>query len=61
MENLSYPETLKIMELVAEIAAAAAGNEKFSRGVEDIDKLVKTLFTTMCKLLENMRTSEKAN
>jgi len=57
METFTPQETLKIMELVAKIAAAAAGNAQFNRDVPNIDKLVQTLFPTMCKLLEDTRTS----
>jgi len=45
-------DTFKIMKLVTEITAARAGNETAPPTVETVDKLVRTLFSTMCELLE---------
>jgi len=52
MKNFTPRDTLKIMELVAEITTALAGNEKVAWSAEAIDTLVRTLFPTMCELLE---------
>lgn len=52
MKNLNPQETLKIMELVAEITAAAVRNPGWN--TLTIDKLVRTLFPTMCELLEKV-------
>ena len=58
MENLAVGDPLKIMKLVTEIAAAAVGNEGTPsplldvRGIEGLNKLVETLFLTMCELID---------
>jgi len=59
MKNITREDTVKIMELVAEIATAAAGNEKYVWDVKDIDELVRTLFPTMCDLLDKVNEGAK--
>jgi hypothetical protein len=51
MTSISLGHRIEIMKLVTETTAAAV-NEKFNRVVPNIDKLVQTLFSTMCELTE---------
>lgn len=52
MKNIIQGNTVAVMELVAEIAAARVGHQGSTLNVEEIDKLVRTLFSTMCELLD---------
>ena len=51
MSHLSRRDRMFVMELVAEIASEAAGNESVVSMVEFQDQLVRTLYGTMCELL----------
>jgi len=50
MKNFTREQAINIMELVAEITTAVAG--KTPQSEENVDKLVRTLFPTMCELVE---------
>ncbi len=54
MQNVIGEQAIEIMKLVAEITAAATGNGTLAWDVEEIDKLVQTLFSTMCELIEKV-------
>lgn len=62
MEKFLPEMGLKIMELVTQIAVAREGNEAAARlltpskNIEPVDKLVRTLFRTMCELLPSDNT-----
>jgi len=51
MKRFTSSQEVEIMSLVAQVVAAAAGNEHHAWNIEKVDGLVRTLFTTMCKLL----------
>jgi len=55
-EKFSLESGLKIMELVARIVVASVRNEGTPQtvvvnSIEDVDELVRTLFSTMCEVL----------
>lgn len=51
MKRFTTAQEVEIMSLVAQVAAAAAGNEQHAWSIKNVDGLVKALFPTMCKLL----------
>jgi len=63
-KKFTLEQGLKIMELVTQIAVASARNEGTPQttvvsDIEDVDKLVRTLFSTMCELLESLPPKKK--
>jgi hypothetical protein len=54
MQNVIGEQAIEIMELVTEITAAAVSVPLETPTIATTDKLVRTLFSTMCELIEKV-------
>lgn len=50
--SVGLPTKKELMELATQVTAAAATNEGAGWRIEDLDKLLKTLFQTMVKEID---------